>query len=343
MPTLAQQTPVLDKLHRPLHDLRISVTDRCNFRCSYCMPKEIFGEGYEFTPAADLLSFEEITRLAQIFARLGAVKLRLTGGEPLVRPQLHRLVGMLSGIPGVEDLTMTTNGYLLAAQAKALREAGLRRITVSLDSLDDGVFGKMNGLGLPASRVLKGIEAAVAAGLDPIKVNCVVQRGVNDHTLADLARHFKGTGIILRFIEFMDVGNRNGWKMDQVVPAAEIVRRISAELPLEPAEANYFGEVASRYRYLDGSGEVGVIESVTQPFCAECTRARLSPQGQLFTCLFGVKGRDLRAPLRAGATDDDLAALISDVWQARTDRYSELRASLSTPRTHKVEMFHIGG
>ena len=250
---------------------------------------------------------------------------------------------MLAEVDAVDDLTLTTNGFLLGAQAKGLKAAGLQRITVSLDSLDDEVFGQMNGLGLPVKRVLEGIEAAATAGLSPIKVNCVVQHGVNDHTMVDLARHFKGTGVILRFIEYMDVGNHNGWRADEVLPAAEIVAQISRELPLERAEANYFGEVANRYRYVDGSGEIGVIASVTQPFCASCTRGRLSPQGRLFTCLFGAAGKDLRGPLRAGASDEDLTSLVSGVWQARTDRYSELRASLSPPRRHKVEMFQIGG
>ena len=306
------------------------------------MPKEIYGEAYDFTPKAELLTYEEITRLAHVFASLGATKVRLTGGEPLVRSGVDQLVRMLSDLPGVEDLTLTTNGYLLAAQAKALQAAGLRRITVSLDSVDDAVFGRMNGMGYGVQRVLEGIEAAAEAGLDPIKVNCVVQRGVNDHTLVDLARRFKGSGVIVRFIEYMDVGNLNGWKMEQVVPESEIVARVSAALPLEPVEANYFGEVANRYRYLDGSGEIGVIASVTQPFCASCTRARLSPQGQLYTCLFGTQGKDLRGPLRAGASDADLTDLITGVWQARTDRYSEIRASVTQPR-HKVEMYHIGG
>ena len=342
--TLAESTgTTTDRFSRPMRDLRISVTDRCNFRCTYCMPKEIYGEAYEFTPKAQLLTYEEIARLTRLFARHGVRKLRVTGGEPLVRSNLDRLIGLLARIPGVEDLTLTTNGYLLAAQARALKEAGLQRITVSLDSLDDEVFGKMNGQGFKVGRVLEGIEAAAAVGLSPIKVNCVVQRGVNDRAIVDLARYFKGTGHIIRFIEYMDVGNLNGWKLDEVVPAAEIVALIDAEFPLEPAESNYLGEVAGRYRYLDGSGEIGVISSVTQPFCSTCTRARLSPQGELFTCLFGTKGKDLRGPLRDGATDEELTGVIEGVWRTRTDRYSEIRSSLTEPISHKVEMYQIGG
>ena len=342
--TLAESTVnVTDRLKRPMHDLRISVTDRCNFRCTYCMPKEIYGEAYEFTPKAELLTYEEIARLTRLFARHGVRKLRVTGGEPLVRAGLDSLIALLSRIEGIEDLTLTTNGYLLAAQARALKDAGLQRITVSLDSLDEEVFGKMNGQGLGVGRVLEGIEAAASVGLRPIKVNCVVQKGVNDHTIVDLARHFKGTGHIVRFIEYMDVGNLNGWKLDEVVPAAEVVARIGAELPLEPVDPNYFGEVAGRYRYLDGSGEIGVISSVTQPFCSTCTRARLSPQGQLYTCLFATTGRDLRGPLRDGATDDELSDIIAGVWRVRTDRYSEIRSSLTDSIGRKIEMYQIGG
>ena len=342
--TLANSTETAtDRFSRPMRDLRISVTDRCNFRCTYCMPKEIYGEAYEFTPRAQLLTYEEIVRLTRLFARHGVRKLRVTGGEPLVRSNLDRLIGLLSTVPEVEDLTLTTNGYLLAAQAQALKEAGLKRVTVSLDSLDEEVFGKMNGQGFKVGRVLEGIEAAGAAGLSPIKVNCVVQKGVNDHTMVDLARYFKGTGHIVRFIEYMDVGNLNGWRLDEVAPAGEIVARIDAEFPLEPAGPNYFGEVAGRYRYLDGTGEIGVISSVTQPFCSTCTRARLSPQGELFTCLFGAKGKDLRGPLRDGATDEELAGIIEGVWRTRTDRYSGIRSSLTEPISHKVEMYQIGG
>ena len=337
------RAPTLDTLGRPLRDLRISVTDRCNFRCTYCMPKEIYGEAYEFTPKQDLLTYEETSRLARLFIGHGVEKLRITGGEPLVRQDLHRLIGLLTPLDGLKDLTLTTNGYLLAKHAQALRDAGLQRITVSLDSLDQDVFGRMNGLGMKVARVLEGIEAAAAAGLTPIKINCVVQRGINDHTVVDLARRFKGTGHIVRFIEYMDVGNLNGWRLDHVIPSREVVERIAAEFPLEPADPSYYGEVAERWRYRDGSGEIGVISSVTQPFCGSCTRARLSPQGELFTCLFGTKGTDLRAPLREGATDADLSNLIARVWGLRSDRYSEIRASLTEPAGRKVEMYHIGG
>ncbi len=336
---------VKDKLGRPVRDLRISVTDRCNFRCPYCMPAEIYGERYQFLERSELLDFEEIARLAAIFAQLGVNKLRLTGGEPLVRNGLERLVGLLSGVDGIDDLTLTTNGYLLAQQAQALKDAGLQRITVSLDSLDEEVFKAMNGRNYGTERVLEGIAAAEKVGLSPIKINAVVQKGVNDHTVVDLARHFKGTGHIVRFIEYMDVGNLNGWKMDQVTPASEIVATINAEMPLEPVEANYLGEVANRYRYADGSGEIGVIASVTQPFCGDCTRARLSTDGKLFTCLFASRGADLRGPIRDGASDDQLRDVIAGIWRLREDRYSELRTEFtgleSAPR--KIEMYQIGG
>ena len=338
-----ESTVIRDVFGRLLRDLRVSVTDRCNFRCPYCMPAEIYGERYEFLPRADLLSFEEIARLVRIFVGLGAEKIRLTGGEPLVRSGLDKLVAMLSEIDGIEDLTLTTNGYLLSQQAQALRDAGLQRITVSLDSLDDEVFGLMNGRGFKVQTVLDAIDKAREVGLDPIKVNSVVQRGVNDHTLMDLLRYFKGTGVIVRFIEFMDVGNLNDWKLDQVVPSAELLERINAEMPVEPVDKNYRGEVADRYRYLDGSGEIGFISSVTEAFCSDCTRARLSTDGKLFTCLFASDGRDLRGPMRAGATDEELAALVTDVWGRRVDRYSEIRASLTKPPQRKVEMYQIGG
>ncbi len=334
---------VIDRMRRPLRDLRISVTDRCNFRCTYCMPAEIYGERYEFLPRAEILSYEEIARLAAIFARLGARKIRVTGGEPLVREGLERLIAQFSGIPGIEDIALTTNGYLLAPKAQELKDAGLDRITVSLDSLDDEVFGKMNGRGFGVARVLEGIDAASQAGLHPIKVDAVVHKGVNDHTIVDLARHFKGSGHIVRFIEFMDVGSLNGWRMDQVVPSAEVVRLIDAEFGIEPVHPNYFGEVADRYRYRDGSGEIGVISSVTQPFCSTCTRARLSPQGQLYTCLFGTEGRSLRAPLRDGASDEEIERIVAGTWRDRTDRYSEIRTSLTEPVGGKIEMFRIGG
>ena len=331
-----------DKLGRPLRDLRISVTDRCNFRCTYCMPKEIFGRHYQFLPAAHLLTFEEITRLARLFIDHGVEKLRLTGGEPLVRRDLETLIGMLAGLDGLKDLTLTTNGALLAKKAPALKAAGLQRITVSLDALDDAVFRSMNDVDFPVARVLAGIEAARAAGLWPIKINMVVQRGVNDHCIVDMARYFHGSGYILRFIEYMDVGTTNGWRLDDVVPAAEIVERISAELPLVPADANYRGEVAQRYRYLDGGGEIGVIASVTQPFCGDCTRARLSSEGRLYTCLFGADGFDFRALLRDGAADEEIGAAIARVWHGRADRYSEVR-TVATAGLRKVEMSHIGG
>ena len=334
-----------DSFGRPMRDLRISVTDRCNFRCPYCMPAEIFGESYQFLPKDEILAFEEIHRLARIFSGLGVNKLRITGGEPLLRTELNVLIGLLSQIPGVEDLTLTTNGYLLNHQAARLKEAGLNRITVSLDTLDDDIFKTMNGRGFDTQRVLQGIQRASEVGLAPIKINAVVQRGVNDHTLVDLARHFKGTGHIIRFIEYMDVGNRNGWKLDQVVSAKEIVERIDAEMPLEPMESNYAGEVASRFRYQDGEGEIGVIASVTQPFCAACTRARISTDGRLFTCLFATEGVDLRTPLRNGATDEELRDQISRVWSRRNDRYSEERSDLTAVQnsTPKVEMYQIGG
>ena len=319
---------ITDLLGRPLRDLRISVTDRCNFRCPYCMPAEIFGEAYQFLPKDEILTFEEIARLAQVFAGLGVNKLRITGGEPLLRVDLPNLIEQLTGIAGVDDVTLTTNGYLLAQQAQALADAGLNRITVSLDSLDDAVFRAMNGRGFGTRRVLDGIRRAAEAGLSPVKINAVVQQGVNDHTIVALARHFKGTGQIVRFIEYMDVGNRNGWRMDEVVSAAEIVARIDAELPLEPAEPNYVGEVARRWRYRDGGGEIGVIASVTQPFCADCTRARLSTDGRLYTCLFASDGVDLRGPLRAGASDAELRDIIAGIWGRRRDRYSEERAGI---------------
>ena len=338
-------TTVFDKMHRPMRDLRVSVTDRCNFRCPYCMPAEVYGDRYQFLPKPQVLAFEEIARLVGLFAQLGVNKVRLTGGEPLVRANLDRLVDMLSHIDGVDDLTLTTNGYLLARQVQGLKDAGLRRITVSLDSLDEDVFRKMNGRGYGTERVLRGIQRADQVGLSPIKINCVVQRGVNDHTIVDVARHFRGTGHIVRYIEYMDVGNINGWDRSQVVGAAEIVDAINAEFPVEPVDANYRGEVAKRYRYLDGEGEIGIIASVSQPFCGDCTRARLSTDGKLFTCLFAGQGKDLREPLRAGATDQEMLDLISGVWGARVDRYSEERFDLAAagePR-RKIEMYQIGG
>ncbi len=336
---------VVDKLGRPLRDLRISVTDRCNFRCPYCMPAEIYGERYQFLPREQLLTFEEITRLTRIIVRLGAVKARITGGEPLVRKDVERLVEMLAGVDGVEDLTMTTNAYLLPQKAEALKDAGLQRVTVSFDSLDDEVFRQMNGRGFGTESVLAGIEAAERVGLGPIKINAVVQRGVNDHTVVDLARYFRERGHTMRFIEYMDVGNRNGWRLDHVVPADEIVAMIDAEMPLEPVESGYRGEVAMRYRYRDGGGEMGVIASVTKPFCGDCTRIRLSPEGSIYTCLFSGVGRDLRGPIREGATDDELEAIVRGTWRSRTDRYSEERSSMTEElrAQEKVEMYHIGG
>jgi GTP 3',8-cyclase len=345
------ETPMNDQLHtikpldrrgRALHDLRISVTDRCNFRCTYCMPKEVFGRDFQFLPHRQLLSFEEITRLARIFIAHGVEKIRITGGEPLVRRDVEQLIAMLAPLPGLRDLTLTTNGSLLARKAGALKDAGLRRVTVSLDSLDDRIFKAMNDVNFPVDRVLEGIAAAAAVGLTPIKINMVVKRGVNDGGIESMARYFHGTGHILRFIEYMDVGNSNGWRLEDVVPAAEIVRRIDAVLPLEPVAANYRGEVATRYRYRDGGGEIGIISSVTQPFCGACTRARLSAEGVLYTCLFAGTGHDFRAPLRDGASDEQIADQVRGVWTARADRYSELRTRATSPAP-KVEMSHIGG
>ncbi len=329
-----------DTLGRPLRDLRISVTDRCNFRCTYCMPKEVFGRDYAFLERSELLTFEEIERVARVFVGLGVRKLRLTGGEPLLRRDVEELVARLARLGDI-DLAMTTNGSALRAKAPALAAAGLRRVTVSLDSLDDEVFGAMNDVNFPVARVLEGIEAAAAAGL-PVKINTVVQRGVNDAGVVDMARFFKGTGHVVRFIEYMDVGASNGWRMEDVVPAAEIVAAIDARMPLEPIEPAYPGEVARRYRYRDGSGEIGVIASVTRPFCRSCTRARLSAEGKLYTCLFAARGHDLRALLRAGASDDELTGAIAGIWERRGDRYSELRSAATTGMP-KVEMSYIGG
>ena len=331
-----------DMFERPIRDLRISVTDRCNFRCTYCMPAEIYGERYEFLPKADLLTFEEISRLTRILVRHGAAKVRITGGEPLVRAEIETLIASLSQIDGVADLTLTTNAYLMDQKAQLLKDAGLQRVTISLDSLDDEVFMSMNGRGFGTAKVLQGIDAAEKAGLTPIKINAVVQKRVNDHTVVELARYFKDRGHIVRFIEYMDVGNRNGWRLDHVVPADEIVSMIDVEMPLEPFERSYRGEVAMRYRYRDGGGEIGVIASVTQPFCGDCTRLRLSPEGSVYTCLFASKGTDLRGPLRSGATDEELETIIAAMWGARDDRYSEERSSMTEPQ-RKVEMYHIGG
>ena len=332
----------IDTLGRPLHDLRISVTDRCNFRCTYCMPKEVFGHDWEFLSRELLLSFEEIARLTRIFVGLGVRKVRLTGGEPLLRKDVESLVGILAAIEGVNDLTLTTNGSLLERKAAALAAAGLDRVTVSLDSLDDATFMRMNDVEFPVAKVLDAIDAAAAAGLGPIKVNVVVKRGVNDHEVVDMARHFKGTGHIVRFIEYMDVGHTNGWRLDDVVPAAEVVSRISAAMPMEMVAPNYPGEVANRYRYEDGTGEIGVIASVTRPFCGAWTRARLSAEGSLYTCLFATGGHDLRGMLRSGADDQAVMEAISAVWARRSDRYSEIRSE-ATAGWDKVEMSYIGG
>ena len=332
---------ITDTLGRPLRDLRISVTDRCNFRCVYCMPKEVFGRDYQFLDREELLTFEEIVRLARIFAGHGVEKIRLTGGEPLLRRDIEHLIEMLARIPGL-DLTLTTNGSSPPKKARALKAAGLKRITVSLDSLDDAVFKAMNDVDFPVERVLEFVEASAAAGLTPVKINMVVKRGVNEQSIMPMARYFRETGHILRFIEYMDVGHTNGWRMDDVVPAAEIVAMIDAEMPLEPIKPNYPGEVANRWRYQGGSGEIGVIASVTQAFCRTCTRARLSAVGSLYTCLFAVKGHDLRKLLRGGASDAEISRAIASVWSRRTDRYSEIRTS-ATVGLPKVEMSYIGG
>ena len=335
-----------DKLSRPFKDLRISVTDRCNFRCTYCMPAEIYGESYKFLPKIELLTFEEIVRISKIMIKLGATKIRITGGEPLVRKSIEDLVAMLAKINGIEDLTMTTNSYLLPGKVKALRESGLNRITTSLDTLDDEIFKEMNGRGFGVDKVLEGITSAEASGFFPIKVNAVVQRGVNDHTVVQLASYFKERGHIVRFIEYMDVGTRNGWSLANVVSGKEIVEMINEVMPLEPIAANYTGEVATRYKYVDGEGEIGLINSVTEPFCGDCTRLRLSPEGKIFTCLFGSEGTDLREPMRMGADDSEIEKIIRRTWIRRIDRYSEARSSMTEALRNsrkKVEMYHIGG
>ncbi len=332
---------LIDSLGRPLGDLRISVTDRCNFRCVYCMPKTVFGRDYPFMPRKDLLSFEEIARIARLFVAGGVSKIRLTGGEPLLRHNIEHLIELLAAIPGIE-LTLTTNGSLLAKKAQALRQAGLSRVTVSLDALDDPTFRAMNDADYPVSQVLEGMDAAEDACLAPIKVNMVVKRGMNDHAILPMARHFKGSGRILRFIEFMDVGSSNDWKLDEVLPSADVVALINTEMPLAPIDANYPGEVAQRWRYQDGSGEIGVISSVTRAFCSTCTRARLSTEGKLYTCLFAQGGHDLRAMLRSQRSDEELGAALAGIWSARTDRYSELRCA-ATSKRKKIEMSYIGG
>jgi len=332
--------PLADTRGRPMRDLRISVTDRCNFRCVYCMPREVFDAGHEFLPHSAILSFEEIARLARIFVGLGVRKIRLTGGEPLVRKQLHRLVAMLAELPA--EITLTTNGSLLARQANALKQAGLDRVTVSLDSLDEKTFQAMNDADFPVAKVIEAIEVAGAEGLGPVKINMVVKRGTNDHDILAMAQRWRGTRNIIRFIEYMDVGSSNGWRMDDVVPSSEVVRRISERWPLESIDANYPGEVAERWRYRDGAGEIGVISSVTQAFCSTCNRMRLSTEGSLYTCLFAQSGHDLKALVRGGASDDEIRDEIAAVWQNRSDRYSEIRTA-ETAKQRKVEMSYIGG
>ena len=344
--------PILtDTRGRPLHDLRISVTDRCNFRCVYCMPKEVFGRDFAFMERDELLTFEEITRLARVSVAHGVGKIRLTGGEPLLRRGLEDLVAQLAALRTPDgrpiDIALTTNGSALAVKAQALKDAGLRRVTVSLDSLDDATFRAMNDVNFPVAKVLHGIEVASNVGLGPVKVNMVVKRGQNDGDIVAMARHFQGTPVILRFIEFMDVGSSNGWEMGAVVPSSEVIARIDAELPLEEVAPNYTGETSARWRYRDGSGEIGVISSVTQSFCSTCSRARVSTDGKLFTCLFATEGHDLRALLRGGATDDELSAVMASIWRERTDRYSDLRSAktseLRASGKKKIEMSYIGG
>lgn len=333
---------LLDQVGRPLRDLRISVTDKCNFRCRYCMPREKFGADYPFLRREEILSFEELVRVARLFGNLGVRKVRLTGGEPLLRTGLPKLIAMLRQLPDIE-IALTTNGVLLPKMAKELVDAGLSRVTVSLDTLNEEVFHQMCDADYGVADVLKGIEAAAEAGLSPMKINAVVQRGVNDHTCVDLARYFKGSGHIVRFIEYMDVGTTNGWSLRHVVPAAEIIEAINDEMPLQPIGANYRGEVARRYRYVDGGGEIGLIASITQPFCGDCTRARLTAEGQLVTCLFASSGTDLRTPLRSGAGDEELTEMVRGVWSGRVDRYSELRTARTRGELLRIEMSHLGG
>lgn len=333
---------LLDKFERPLRDLRISVTDRCNFRCPYCMPAEVFHERFQFLKREKILTFEEIDRLTRIIVSMGAVKLRLTGGEPLVRQEIDSLVKMLAQIEGVEDFAMTTNASLLAKYAQKLKDAGLKRLTISLDSLDEDISQKMNGDKATVEQVLEGIAAAKAVGFEKTKINCVVQRGVNDHTIVDMARWAREEGHTLRFIEYMDVGTMNGWKLDEVVPAKEIVETIDAIFPLERVKRNYSSETALRFQYKDGAGEMGVIASVTAPFCGDCSRMRLSPEGEIFTCLFATKGTDLKTPMREGASDEEIIELIRGTWTERADRYSEIRSDANSKRD-KVEMYYIGG
>ncbi len=342
-PLTIRKARLEDRLHRPLRDLRLSVTDRCNFRCPYCMPRERYHDQYRFLKSNERLSFEELVRLTRVFASLGVVKLRITGGEPLVRPGLPDLIGDLTGLNGIEDVALTTNGVLLGQQAAPLRAAGLKRVTISLDSLDPAVFAAMSGGFGSVQEVLEGIEAARLAGLHPVKINAVVQRGINDDSVLELLEHFRGSGVIVRFIEYMDVGNRNDWNRAQVVPSQELLARVAARWPIEPLERAYAGEVARRYAFRDGGGEIGFISSITQPFCGDCSRARLSADGKLHTCLFAADGADLRSPLRAGATDEELSALIRAVWERRLDRYSELREQLRARGVHHIEMNYVGG
>lgn len=334
-----------DRFFRPLRDLRISVTDKCNFRCPHCMPIEAFGNEFEFSPKADILTFEEVQRLVRLFVRSGVEKVRITGGEPLIRKELPRLIEELSEIPGLRDLALTTNGWFLAEQAQRLKQAGLNRITVSLDSLDDEQFGRMNGRGYGTARVLEGIEAAWAVGLTPIKVNVVITRSENYDAIRALAGYFRNTGVVVRYIEYMDVGNSNRWRLDEVVPSAEVLEVIGRDWPLESVEPNYVGEVASRYRFTDGGGEIGLISSISQPFCGDCSRARLTTDGRVITCLFGHDGLNLRTSLRTGADDDELSAMIENLWQQRSDRYSEERSVHSPPTQprRKIEMYQVGG
>ena len=333
----------MDALGRPLHDLRISVTDRCNFRCTYCMPKEVFGSEFTFLRREELLSFEEIARLARLFVRNGVEKIRLTGGEPLLRRDLERLVEQLAAIDGLKDIALTTNGSIFTREkARTLKAAGLHRVTVSLDALDDAIFRATNDVDFPVARVLDAIDAGAAEGLTPVKIDCVVKRGLNESQIVPLARHFRGTGHVVRFIEYMDVGNTNGWRMEDVVSGREILETLRREWPLVPAEPHYFGEVAERWQYADGAGEIGIITSVTQPFCGTCTRARLAADGRIYLCLFAGLGHDFRAMLRGGASDEEISAVIASVWRSRTDRYSEVRSE-ATPSLKKVEMSHIGG
>ncbi len=338
---LLATSPVADTRGRALRDLRVSVTDRCNFRCVYCMPREVFGPDHAFLPRPALLSFEEITRLAALVKRLGVRKIRLTGGEPLLRKNIERLVAMLASLGGLE-ITLTTNGTLLTRMARSLREAGLDRVTVSLDALDDSTFRRMNDVDFPVAKVLEGIEAAADAGLRPVKVNMVVKRGVNDGTILDMARHFRHSGHVLRFIEYMDVGSSNGWRLDEVVPSTEVLRRIAGTFPLEAIAAGYSGEVAERWRYVDGAGEIGVISSVSHAFCGSCTRLRLSTEGRLFTCLFATQGTDVRQLLRGRASDEEILGALRTLWSRRGDRYSEIRSE-ATAGLRKIEMSYIGG